>query len=75
MILTTEQAAEVSAQMTGTAKISIDMRVPGTYSERVKVVHEPKNSSKVLVWQTVGGVAHNSEAYSSRESFKEAYGV
>ena len=75
MILTNTQAKEVSEQMETAGKISVDMRVAGSFSERAKVVHEPSYNEKVLVWQTVGGIAHNTETYANRAAFRAAYGV
>ena len=75
MILTTAQAKEVAAHMETAGKISVDFRVAGSYSERFRVVHEPGQNDKVLVWQTVGGIVYISETYDNRAAFLAAYSV
>jgi len=75
MILTTEQARYVAQEMKAAKKISIDMLMARSTAERVKVVHEPVFTDRVMVWQQIGGITHNDEMYGSRAEFLAAYGV
>lgn len=75
MILTTAQAQEAADLMKTAANISHDMPASFSMVERVKVVHESKCSPAVMVWQTIGGIAHGEEKYTDRAQFLAAYGV